>query len=310
MTTPTRHGARELAVVEWLLRGAAVLAAAAALWMLLGANGFGLVSSYGRPGAPSDASLVMNERVTHRGGRRAGDRARSQPAARVARAALRRRRDVRPARPEPRRGGRARPTSRCSSGTRPAPQRWAWLLVRAVPAAFAAIGLWLLADLTRSARRGSPFTRRNVHRLMVLTSLVAAGGLIGDWGAAAVRFWVIDSSDLGSLVSPGGEMSFAFLGVVLLLGVVTEVWRRGVAMREDLDGPGVSGSRATATATGSPAGSTRCSRSAASRSPSSRRASGSRWSTSACSRTTGRGRSASRRSPRSARRSTASRATS
>ena len=71
---------------------------------------------------------------------------------------------------------------------------------------------------------------------MVLTGLVAAGGLIGDWGASLVRLWLIDSSDLGSLVPHDAELGFTFLGVVLLLGVVTEVWRRGVAMREDLEG--------------------------------------------------------------------------
>ncbi|KQX66245.1 DUF2975 domain-containing protein [Angustibacter sp. Root456] len=235
MTTPTRQGANELAVVEWLLRGAAVLAAAAALWMLLGANGLGLVSSYGRPGAPSDASLVMNERVTIEG--EAG--LATVRAANQQLGSLEQRSDAVAA--SGRRGpnlaeveGPTDVTVQFWSPT--GPQRWAWLLVRVVPAAFAAIGLWLLAALTRSAHRGSPFTRRNVHRLMLLTSLVAAGGLIGDWGAALVRMWLIDSSDLGSLVSPGAELSFAFLGVVLLLGVVTEVWRRGVAMREDLDG--------------------------------------------------------------------------
>ena len=32
------------------------------------------------------------------------------------------------------------------------------------------------------------------------------------------------------------SLSFGFVGLVLVLGVVTGVWRRGVAMREDLDG--------------------------------------------------------------------------
>ncbi|HEX3005082.1 MAG TPA: DUF2975 domain-containing protein [Angustibacter sp.] len=235
MTTTTRHGARELAAVEWLLRGAAVLAAAAALWMLLGANGFGLVSSYGRPGAPSDASLVMNERVTIE--REAG--LATVRAVNERLGSLEQRSDA--AATSGQRGPdlaeAAGPTEVTVQFWSPTGvQRWAWLLVRAVPAVLAAIGLWLLADLTRSSRRGSPFTRRNVHRLMVLTGLVAAGGLIGDWGASLVRLWLIDSSDLGSLVPHDAELGFTFLGVVLLLGVVTEVWRRGVAMREDLEG--------------------------------------------------------------------------
>jgi hypothetical protein len=32
------------------------------------------------------------------------------------------------------------------------------------------------------------------------------------------------------------SLSFGFIAVVLVLGVITEAWRRGVAMREDLDG--------------------------------------------------------------------------
>ena len=231
----TVTGGRELLAVEWLLRAAAVLAAAAALWMLLGYNGLGLVSAFGRPGAPSDASAVMNERVTVEGdaglatvravNERLGSLEQRSDAAATS-------------------GVRGANFAEAEGGTEVTVQfwdptglqRWAWLLVRAVPAALAAVGLWLLADLTRSARRGSPFTRRNVHRLMVLTGLVAVGGLVGDWGAALVRLWVIDSSDLGSLVTHDAQLGFTFLGVVLLLGVVTEVWRRGVAMREDLDG--------------------------------------------------------------------------
>lgn len=234
MSRSTTHSTRELAGVEWVLRAAALLAAAAALWMLVGANGLGLVGAHGRPGAPSDASLVMNERVTVLGDaglatvRAANEHLGSLEQRSDAAASGQRGPDLAEV------TGPTEVTVQFWSPT--GAQRWAWLLVRAVPAALAAVGLWLLADLTRSARRGSPFTRRNVHRLMVLTGLVAAGGLIGDWGAAFVRLWLIDSSDLGPLVPHDAELDFTFLGVVLLLGVVTEVWRRGVAMREDLDG--------------------------------------------------------------------------
>ena len=153
MTTTTRHGARELAAVEWLLRGAAVLAAAAALWMLLGANGFGLVSSYGRPGAPSDASLVMNERVTIE--REAG--LATVRAVNERLGSLEQRSDA--AATSGQRGPdlaeAAGPTEVTVQFWSPTGvQRWAWLLVRAVPAVLAAIGLWLLADL-RAAPAGA-----------------------------------------------------------------------------------------------------------------------------------------------------------
>lgn len=235
MALATATRGRELVGVEWLLRVAGVLAAAAAVWMLLGANGLGLVSAYGRPGAPSDASLVMNERVVVDGDaglatvRAVNDRL----------GALEQRSDAAAA------SGRRGPDLAEAEGPTEVTvqfwsptglQRWAWLLVRAVPLVCAAAGLWLLGDLTRSARRGDPFTRGNVRRLMVLTSLVAVGGVVGEWGRALVRLWLVDSSDLGSLVQHDATVSFAFVAVVLLLGLVTEVWRRGVALREDVEG--------------------------------------------------------------------------
>jgi hypothetical protein len=115
-------------------------------------------------------------------------------------------------------------------------QRWAYVLVRALPAAAAAAGLWLLAALIRSCRVRDPFTRRNVRRLGWITVLTAASGVIGDWGASFVRRWLLDSSDAAGLVPVDFSLSFGFVGLVLVLGVVTGVWRRGVGMREDLDG--------------------------------------------------------------------------
>ena len=55
-------------------------------------------------------------------------------------------------------------------------------------------------------------------------------------GTSFVRRWLLDRSDAAGLVPMDCDLSFGFVGLVLVLGVVTDVWRRGVAMREDLDG--------------------------------------------------------------------------
>jgi hypothetical protein len=226
-----------LLAAEWALRLAAVAAAVAALWMVLGSNGLGLVSAYGKPGATDDASVVMSERTALSGGpglasvRAANDRLgpleeRSDRAASGT---------GRPGHPELAEvSGPAEVSVAFWNPSRS--QRWAWLLVRAVPAAAVAVGLWLLALITRTARRGDPFTQANVRRLAGITAAVAVTGVVGSWGAALVRRWLLDASELRDQVPLDFSLSFGFVGVVLVLGVLTEVWRRGVAMRQDLEG--------------------------------------------------------------------------
>jgi hypothetical protein len=235
-TTPPRAPSVELRVVEAVIRVASVLAIVAFVWMLAGNNGFGVVQSFGMPGSPQEAAMVTNERVTLRGAPALA----SVEAANTTLGSLESRSSARAAEVAPSQAGplveltgptQASATFWDATGT----QRWAWILVRALAALCSGAALWLLADIVKSAR-SDPFTSRNVHRLGAMTALVAVAGVAGDWGTAAVRWWLISSSDAGDTVRLDLDVSFGFVALVLGLGVVTVVWRRGVAMREDLVG--------------------------------------------------------------------------
>ena len=233
MSTKVGTSSVELAIAEGALRVAAVLALVASLALLLGTNGLGLLSGRSLLHVTQEAEMVMNERTELTG--TAG--LASVAAANARLGSLEQRSDQAASGSTTNWAEVSGPTEVSVSFWNPSlAQRWAYVLVRALPAAAAAAGLWLLAALIRSCRVDDPFTRRNVRRLGWITVLTAAGGVIGDWGASFVRRWLLDSSDAAGLVPMDFSLSFGFIGLVLVLGVVTGVWRRGVGMREDLDG--------------------------------------------------------------------------
>ena len=233
MGTKVGTSSVELAIAEGALRVAAVLALVASLALLLGTNGLGLLSGRSPLHVTREAEMVMSERTELTG--TAG--LASVAAANAHLGSLEQRSDQGATGSTTNWAEVSGPTEVSVSFWNPTlAQRWAYVLVRALPAAAAAAGLWLLAALIRSCRVDDPFTRRNVRRLGWITVLTAAGGVVGDWGASFVRRWLLDSSDAAGLVPMDFSLSFGFVGLVLVLGVVTGVWRRGVAMREDLDG--------------------------------------------------------------------------
>lgn len=233
MSTKVGTSSVELAIAEGALRVAAMLALVASLALLLGTNGLGLLQGRSLLHVTQEAQMVMNERTELTG--TAG--LASVEAANARLGSLDQRSNQATSGSTTNWAEVSGPTEVSVSFWNPTlAQRWAYVLVRALPAAAAAAGLWLLAALIRSCRVGDPFTRRNVRRLGWITALTAAGGVIGDWGASFVRRWLLDSSDAAGLVPMDFSLSFGFVGLVLVLGVVTGVWRRGVAMREDLDG--------------------------------------------------------------------------
>jgi hypothetical protein len=233
MRTKVGTSSVELAIAEGALRVAAVLALVVSGALLLGSNGVGLLEGRGPFPVAQDAAMVMQERTELTGAPGLA----SVAAANARLGSLEQRSDRTVGGITANLAEVSGPTEVSVSFWNPSrPQRWAYVLVRALPAAAAAAALWLLADLTRSCRGGDPFTGRNVRRLGWITVLTAAGGVIGDWGASFVRRWLLDSSDVAGLVPMDFSLSFGFVGLVLVLGVVTGVWRRGVAMREDLDG--------------------------------------------------------------------------
>jgi hypothetical protein len=233
MRTKVGTSSVELAIAEGALRVAAVLALVVSGALLLGSDGVGLLEGRGPFPVAQDAAMVMQERTELTGAPGLA----SVAAANARLGSLEQRSDRTVGGITANLAEVSGPTEVSVSFWNPSrPQRSAYVLVRALPAAAAAAALWLLADLTRSCRGGDPFTGRNVRRLGWITVLTAAGGVIGDWGASFVRRWLLDSSDVAGLVPMDFSLSFGFVGLVLVLGVVTGVWRRGVAMREDLDG--------------------------------------------------------------------------
>ena len=233
MGTKVGRSSVELAIAEGALRVAAALALVASGALLLGSNGVGLAEGRAVPPLAQDAGMVMHERTELTGAAGLA----SVAAANARLGSLEQRSDQAVGGVTANWAEVSGPTEVSVSFWNPSRmQRWAYVLVRAVPAAAAAAALWLLAGLTHSCRVGDPFTRRNVRRLGWITVLTATGGVIGDWGASFVRRWLLDSSDAAGLVPMDFSLSFGFVGLVMVLGVVTGVWRRGVAMREDLDG--------------------------------------------------------------------------
>ncbi|MEN3123702.1 DUF2975 domain-containing protein [Janibacter sp. LM] len=114
--------------------------------------------------------------------------------------------------------------------------RWAWVCWQAAGPLLAAGSLLVVLKLVRSVRTGTPFTSANARRLRVLALLVGGGGTILAVTDELVRRWLLDGSAAAGIVGHDWHISFAPVLLGVLIGVVAEVWRAGVAMAEDLDG--------------------------------------------------------------------------
>jgi len=117
--------------------------------------------------------------------------------------------------------------------------RAAWLVAIALIPVGLAWLWWTLSRIVGSARRGGPFTHRNARRLAVAGALVGLGPMLALLAQQAVVRWMLASS------TAAGKADIWFrwervplwpLGVGLALLVLAAEWRRGVAMREDLEG--------------------------------------------------------------------------
>jgi Protein of unknown function (DUF2975) len=115
-------------------------------------------------------------------------------------------------------------------------------LTQALPAILTA-GLtitvaWLLFQLIRSTQAGEPFTRRNVWRINGIALMVGLGGLLVQL-AGGVADNAIQTS--GRLPNPDTltlEMTFTPLPLVVMIviALVGQAFRRGVVLREDVEG--------------------------------------------------------------------------
>lgn len=99
---------------------------------------------------------------------------------------------------------------------------------------------YLLWRVVRSLREGDPFNRRNARRLTAAALIVMIGGTaVGVVDAMVGLVFSTEAADAlgeGSAVTSGAEISFLPIAIGLVLGVLAEVFRRGAAMREELEG--------------------------------------------------------------------------
>jgi hypothetical protein len=104
---------------------------------------------------------------------------------------------------------------------------------------FAAMSIavaWMLFQLLRDTEAGEPFTRRNVRRINTI-AIVVGGGVVVQLAEAIAE----NAITTGRLPDRAGfffEMSFPPLPLVLMLviALIGEVFRRGVQLREDVEG--------------------------------------------------------------------------
>lgn len=115
-------------------------------------------------------------------------------------------------------------------------QRWAWVFWKSAGPLLVAASLFVVLGFVRSLRTGNPFTSANARRLRILALLIGVGGTAVLVAGELVRRWLLDTSAAAGLVELGWHLSFAPLLAGALIGVVAEVWRAGVAMRDDLEG--------------------------------------------------------------------------
>lgn len=115
-------------------------------------------------------------------------------------------------------------------------QRWAWVAWQAASPLLIALTLWLVLRLVRSVREGDPFTATNAARLRRLALVLALGGTAVSVAGAALRRWLLDSSGAANIVAKDWQITVLPLFLGLIVGVLAQVWNRGVEMKDDLDG--------------------------------------------------------------------------
>jgi hypothetical protein len=114
-------------------------------------------------------------------------------------------------------------------------------LTQAIPA-FMVAGLTiavalLLFGLLRSTQAGEAFTRRNVMRINIIALIVGVGGMLVQFAGGFADNAIYASDRL-----PDADFSFDLtftpmpLAAMMVIALVGEAFRRGVALREDTEG--------------------------------------------------------------------------
>lgn len=110
-----------------------------------------------------------------------------------------------------------------------------WAVVESLGAGAAAVVLWLLRGLFLSLRRGHPFVADNVRRLRVIGMVLIVVPAVMPLLSGIARDQLILRTELADLVHPWFEVSFlpSIIGMGIL--ALAEVWRVGIAMRDELE---------------------------------------------------------------------------
>jgi len=117
-------------------------------------------------------------------------------------------------------------------------ERFAQALPELLLAAMTIAVAWLLFQLLRSTQAGEPFTRRNVMRINAAALIVGLGGML-----AQVAQGLADNAiqTTGRLPNPNYLIFVMTLNplpliVMLVILLISETFRRGVALRDDVEG--------------------------------------------------------------------------
>jgi Protein of unknown function (DUF2975) len=115
-------------------------------------------------------------------------------------------------------------------------------LTQAIPA-FLVAGLTiaivgLLVQLLRTTQAGEPFTKKNVLRINIIALIVGIGGMLVQLAGGVADNAIQTTRRMTESARPSFEMTFTLmpLAVMLVIALVGEAFRRGVVLREDVDG--------------------------------------------------------------------------
>lgn len=122
----------------------------------------------------------------------------------------------------------------------PRSQRTTFLALNLATWLVLAVVWWWLAKVVSSSRLRSPFTGANARRLTMVGGVLLAVSLLRSWAQHSVQRWMVDTSTLADTVDavPYGIFQLPWGAMAVGAGVlaVAFVWRRGVAMADDLEG--------------------------------------------------------------------------
>jgi len=97
---------------------------------------------------------------------------------------------------------------------------------------------WLLFQLLRSTESGEPFTTRNVRRINTIALIFGAGGILAQYAEGFADSMVTITRRLPT--TPNQFFGFSFslepLVAMLVILLLAEVFRRGVKLRDDVEG--------------------------------------------------------------------------